>query len=365
MSGRRRLAMKQRLGGIVFTGGCALAMIALTGSASPVRHASPASATAKLELERVLTIPGIPVGPYSDSLAIDLASKRLFATPQAAKAVAVLDLADGRVLKMLNGVGNPHGIAYDGKSMRLFVADGQSGDVKVFASPNYDLIKTIPLSPGVDMAAYDPHAQRFYVNHGGEKAGEVRSVVSVIDTSRMTKLADIVTDTKYPQGAEIDGNAHRLYIAAPDKFAVIVIDVRTRKAVRTIDMPAGRHAPWAMAVDSVRGKLYVACRDFPGRGMRGSMIAIDLASGKAEATVPIGGWADAIYIDQKRNRLYVSTGVGRVEVISLPNYQLETSAETALLAKTSLFSPELDRMFVTTPNLGATDAQIMVFRPND
>jgi len=46
-------------------------------------------------------IPDVAVGPYSDHLAIDVVGKRLYATPQAAKAVAALDLKDGRVLKMI------------------------------------------------------------------------------------------------------------------------------------------------------------------------------------------------------------------------------------------------------------------------
>ena len=56
--------------------------------------------------------PAVPAGPYSDYLALDIAGNRLFATPQAAKSVAVLDLKGGQVLKMIPGFGNPHGVFY-------------------------------------------------------------------------------------------------------------------------------------------------------------------------------------------------------------------------------------------------------------
>ena len=70
------------------------------------------AADGPLVLEKSMTMPAVPPGPYSDYLSMDLVGGRLFATPQAAKAVAVLDLKDGRVLKMIPGIGNPHGIFY-------------------------------------------------------------------------------------------------------------------------------------------------------------------------------------------------------------------------------------------------------------
>lgn len=38
-------------------------------------------------------------------------------------------------------------------------------------------------------------------------------------------------------------------------------------------------------------------------------------------------------------------------------------AETAVMAKTSVYSPQLDREFVSVPHLGDTLAKILVFAP--
>jgi hypothetical protein len=35
-----------------------------------------------------------------------------------------------------------------------------------------------------------------------------------------------------------------------------------------------------------------------------------------------------------------------------------------VMAKTSLYSSELDRMYVSVPHLGDTPAQIMIFKPS-
>jgi DNA-binding beta-propeller fold protein YncE len=317
-----------------------------------------------LVLERSMTMPAVPPGPYSDYLSIDLVGKRLFATPQAAKAVAVLDLKDGNVLKMIPDIGNPHGVLYIATLKRLFVADGASGDVKVFSGEDYSLIKTIPLARGADWFIYDPHSQFIYVNNGGEDAGMDHSLISVVDTVRMEKVADIPIATPALEASAIDLRKQLLYVNLIDESAVAVVDLSKRQKVATWKLPPGGHPNLALALDAAHARLYVACRDSP---MHGSIIVLDTTDGRTIATLPIGGWADGIFIDQKRQRIYVSTGVGHIETYSIEAndvYRLLAAVDTAVMAKTSLYSSELDRVYVSVPHLGSTMAQILVFKPS-
>jgi len=324
------------------------------------RHAT--AAEAPLVLERSIKIPDIPLGPYSDYSSLDLAGGRLFATPQAAKAVAVLDLKDGRVLKMLPGIGNPHGSFYSPALKRLFVADGESGDLKVFSGDDYSLIKAIPLAAGADWLIYDPHSHFIYVNNGGEDAGMDHSLISIVDPARMEKVADILMATPGLEASVIDSGKQLLYVNLVDESAVGVVDLRKRKAIAKWRLPAGGHRNLAIALDTAHARLYVACRDSP---MQGSIIVLDSTSGQPVATLPIGGLADGISVDQKRQRIYASTGVGHVETYTIEAndvYRRQVTVDTAVLAKTSLYSSELDRVYVSVPHL-TTEAQIMVFKP--
>jgi DNA-binding beta-propeller fold protein YncE len=322
------------------------------------------AAGAPLVLQGSMTIPGVPPGPYSDYLCIDLTGGRLFATPQAAKAVAVLDLKDGRVLKMITGIGNPHGVFYSPTLRRLFVADGASGDVKVFSGEDYSLIKTIPLARGADGLVYDPRSKLIYVNNGGEDAGMSHALISAVDTVRMEKVADIAIATPGLEASAVDPGRELLYVNLVDDAAVAVVDLRKRRRVGTWKLPAGVHNNIAMALDSAHARLYVASRDSE---MHGSLIVLDTANGHPVATLPIGGWADGISIDQKRQRIYVSTGVGHVDTYSIgphDTYRRQTAVDTAVLAKTSLYSGELDRLYVSEPHLGDTMARILIFKPS-
>lgn len=319
------------------------------------------AAGAPLILERSIVIPGVPLGPYSDHMDVDPAGKRLFATPQAAKAVAVLDLRDGRVLKMLGGFGNPHSVFYDASSKRLFVTDDTSG-VKVFNSEDYSLIRTIRLEPGADGMVLDPRTQLLYVNNGGEDAGMSHSVISVIDVARLRKVADIPIASPGLEAAAVDSGRQLLYVNLVDDSAVAVVDLRGRRVIATWKLPAGAGRNLAMALDIPHRRLYVACRESP---MHGSLFVLDSADGHALARLPIGGYPDGISIDPARQRIYISTGVGHVETYTIRSgdvYLRQPRVDTAVMAKTSLYSPQLDRLFVSVPHL-TTDAQIMLFEP--
>ncbi len=340
----------------------ATALLLVGGMSITASQAS--AADAPFVLEKVMTIPGVPVGPYADALAIDLAGGRIFATPQAAKAIAVLDLHDGQVLKMIP-VGNPHGVFFSPTLKRLFVTDGAGGDLKVFNSEDYSLVKSIPLTAGADGLVYDPHSQLLYASNGGEGAKMKEALISTVDPVRMEKLADISIASVSLEGAAIDSNKQLLYVALDEgDNAIAVVDLTKRQTAATWKLPQGGHRAKAIALDTAHARLYVACRD---SSMHGTIFVLDISNGSTIASLPIAGWADGMFLDQKRQRLYVSSGDGYIETYTIgtnDTYPRLAPVETAILAKTSLYSSENDRLYVSVPHLGDDgSAQVMVYKP--
>ena len=346
-------------------GGLSLRVFAAAAVLLACLGAPPAlAADAPLVQAGSMTIPGVPPGPYSDYVSVDSTGGRLFATPQAAKAVAVIDLKDGHVIKMIRGIGNPHGVFYSPTLQRLFVCDGESGNVKVFSGKDYSLIKTIPLAVGADGLAYDPQTKFIYVNNGGDDAGMNHSLISAVDTVRMEKVADISVATPGLEASAVDSGKQLLYVNLVDEATVAVVDLRKRRVVGTWKLPAGVRNNIAMALDVAHSRLYVGSRDSE---MHGSLIVLDTTNGRAVAKLPIGGWADGISIDQKRRRVYVSTGVGHVDTYAIgarDTYRRLASVDTAVMAKTSSYSVALDRLYVSVPHLGDTMAHILIFKPS-
>jgi DNA-binding beta-propeller fold protein YncE len=323
------------------------------------------AAEAPLVLEKSIPMPKVPVGPYSDNLSLDLAGHRVFAATQAAKAMTVVDLASARVVATIP-VGNPHGNFYSADLKRLFVVDGGSGDLKVFNGDDYSLLKVIPLDKGADGLNYDPVAKLLYVSHGGDEARLDHAILTSVDPVKMEKVAEIQIASAGLEGAALDPTKHRLFVnLAEEDHAVAVVDLKTGSTVATWKLP-GRHRPKGIAFDAPRNRLYVACRD---TSMHGSVVVVDATTGKVITSLPIGSWVDAIFVDQKRRRIYVSSGLGYIESFAVEAndvYRPLKRVETAILAKTSLYSGETDRLYVDVPHLGSgsvDDAKIMVFRP--
>lgn len=317
-----------------------------------------------LVLERTVKIPDVPVGPYSDGLSVDLNGGRLFVTPQAAKAVGVLDLHSARVLKMIP-VGNPHGVYFSAELKRLFVTDGANGDLKVFSGADYSLIKSIPLTVGADGLAYDPQSRLIYVANGGEAAKMKQALISVIDPANMIKLADIPVLTEGLEGAVVDPKSQLLYVNMDEEdHAVAVVDLRKRQVVSTWKLPVGGHRAKSIELDTAHSRLYVACRD---SSMHGTLFVLDTADGHTVASLPIAGWADGMFLDQKRQRIYISSGNGYVETFTIEGkdvFHREAQVESAILAKTSLYSAEDDRLYVSVPHLGDDgSAEVMIYKP--
>lgn len=323
----------------------------------------PATVRPAFAFEKAMVIPGVPWGPYSDHLALDVRGGRLFATPQAAHEVAVLDIATSRVVARIEDVGNPHGVFYSERFNRLFVTDGAAGNVKVFDGSRLTLEATIPAA-GADSLAYDPSTKLLYAGYGGDDAGMKSAALAVIDTATARKIGDIAVDASSIDGPVIDPARHRLYVEMSARNAVAVIDLVSRRVIETWSIGQSR-SNMATALDLQHGLLYVGCRD---GDMRGSIAVLDLSSGRVVSRLPIGGWVDSMDYDARRHRIYLSSGTGYLEAYQvLPgrDFRKLGSAETAVMAKTSLYSPQLDREFVSVPHLGDTPAKILEFRPVD
>jgi hypothetical protein len=81
---------------------------------------------------------------------------------------------------------------------------------------------------------------------------------------------------------------------------------------------------------------------------------------------PVCADADDVFFDAKRGRIYISCGAGEIAIFQQDGkgYRPLTSVKTSSGARTSLFIPELDRLFLAERAglLGST-AAIKVYRP--
>ena len=81
--------------------------------------------------------------------------------------------------------------------------------------------------------------------------------------------------------------------------------------------------------------------------------------------MPIGGDTDDVFFDAKRKRVYVICGAGRVDVFKQEapdRYTQEASVKTAPRARTGLFVPDVDKLYVAAPLESSSPARVLVYQ---
>jgi hypothetical protein len=119
------------------------------------------------------------------------------------------------------------------------------------------------------------------------------------------------------------------------------------------------HSNFPMAMDGEARRLFVVFRS-PAR-----LVVMSAADGGVVGSLDGCGDADDVFVDTKRHRVYVTCGAGVVDVFEYRggSYQRVGQIPTVSGARTSLFVPELDRLFVAVRSSGNEPAAIWVFRP--
>ena len=116
-----------------------------------------------------------------------------------------------------------------------------------------------------------------------------------------------------------------------------------------------------MALDAAGRRLLVVYRQ------PGLLAVFDTGSGAVATRLSTCGDADDVFVDAKRQRAYVSCGEGALDVLQKRDdeYRELGRISTVSGARTSLWVPELDRLFLAVRARGNERAAIWVYRPAD
>lgn len=114
-----------------------------------------------------------------------------------------------------------------------------------------------------------------------------------------------------------------------------------------------------MAVDAAEHRVLSVFRSPP------TLLALASPDGHVAARLATCGDADDVFVDSGRRLIYVSCGEGAVDVIEprQEGYARVALVPTVPGARTALFVPELDRLFVAVRASSGEAAAIWVFRP--
>ena len=288
-----------------------------------------------------------------DHFAIDLQGKRLFLTAEDHKTVEVFDLEGNRV-HSITGFGQPHAALFLHEVNQLIVTDGDDfGMVELVDGTNYKILSTIQLPGGVDGAVYNPVDHCYYVESGGDDANVKTHVLNIIDTKTFKHVGDITLPGNHSEAMAVDHEGKKLYVNLTGVNQVGVVDLKSRKVLNTWPVPETQTTN-SLVLDEPNQRLFIAGRKPP------KLVILNAVDGKELASFPISGLNDDMWFDAANKRIY-ATGTETTTVfeqVDADHYKHVADVPTGFRAKTSIFVPELKRLYVAVSGKGKPNAQL-------
>ena len=310
-----------------------------------------AGAADKPPLVLKATIPLANTGGRIDHMAVDLQRKRPFVAELGNGTVDVVDLAAGNVTARIGGLKEPQGIGYSEKADLVIVASAGDGSVRFFRGADMAPAGVLQLGDDADNVRIDPRTGNVVVGYGS-------GGLAIIDPLTRAKVADLPVPG-HPEGFQLDTAGGRAFVNVPDARLVAVVDLGGTKPPAAWRVP-GPLGNFPLAYDADRQEVAIVARSPP------ELLVLDGATGQVAARQSTCGDADDVFFDTKRQRIYVSCGSGEVATWRRDGgaYRPLAPTRTDSGARTSLFVPELDRLFVARrAGLFGSRAAILVLRP--
>jgi len=216
------------------------------------------------------------------------------------------------------------------------------GTLRIFQGETFRLIQALKIEPDPNRLLYDPATDLIYFGYGGQNAGfDAYGRVGILQAKRGAPSDQFVADMIAP--------THR-----PGHLA---------------DLAAHGDGAGDMALDRAHHRLFVGTRIAP------EMTVYDSLSGKEIVSLPGPETMDGVYYDSDLKRIYMSGGrwygtpeasPGWVYVYQqkdADHYEIISRIRTRPGSGTSLFVPQLKRLYVASQAIGDQEASILAFEP--
>jgi DNA-binding beta-propeller fold protein YncE len=318
------------------------AALAAAAAIGVVARAQPAP------LEAIATIPLPNVSGRIDHLAYDAARKRLFVAALGNNTVEVIDIAKLAHARSLSGFHEPQGIAALADYNAMAVANGDTGTLQLIDAQTLATKWTVNIGGDADNVRYDAAAKRIYVAAVGG--------LFAVDPENGRVVGRVAIDG-HPESFQLETTGTRVYANLPGLLSSqIVGGDRTTMAVDARS-PSSCGGNYPMALDEQTSRIFVGCR------RPAQLAVIDTKSGKAMASAEIVGDTDDLFYDAPKQRLYVIGGDGFVDVLQRQGDRLQRVGHitTRAGARTGLWVPALNQLYVAVPARGGEGAELRVF----
>ena len=293
-----------------------------------------------------ITLPGVE--GRIDHLAFDAASGKLWIAALGNHTVEVVDTAARKHLQSLTGFREPQGIASVGADVA--VANGQGTGLQFLAVANGKSLRAAMLGDDTDNVRYDATARIVYAGYGDGALAAIDP-----DDGKVLGQAKLAG---HPESFQLEPSGSRIFVNVPSASQIAVVDRKAMKVIATWPVKAAA-ANYPMALDADGHRLFVGCRR-PAK-----LLVFDTQSGQPTSSTDIVGDTDDIFYDAGSQRVFVIGGEGYLDVLDVRPGATPTRSErvpTAAGARTGLFVPAQNTIYVAVPHRGTQRAEVRAYQ---
>ncbi len=311
---------------------------------------------APLKLAQSTPLPQLKEGDF-DHFTADVEGNRLFSTAEENSKVLVFDLKTGKLIHTIIGLKAPHSMLYRADLKKLFVVDGDLGEVKIFETVAYKPVGSIKVREGADSSTYDPSTKYLYVADTGKDAHQPDSYISILDTTEAKPVAEIKIASDDIEAMALEKSGSRLFIDIRGKNEVQVYDRNSHALLASWSTAQEAKKPSTIALDEADHRLFVGTRD-PGK-----LIVLDSDSGKIVTTLSGPAMADDMAYAPALKRIYLSGSefIDVFEQRDADHYEPIGHVPSSFRAKTAILVPQLNRYYVAAPRHEKKSAALLIY----
>jgi YVTN family beta-propeller protein len=274
-----------------------------------------------------------------DYLLADSPAHRLYITH--GPRVEVVDTATGKPIGAITGLHGTHGIALLPDGKLGYISDGAANQVAVFDRSTLAITATIPTGTNPDGILYEPATQTVWAFNGRSHDA------TVIDAATQKVVATVPLPGK-PEFPVADGQG-AIFVNIEDKNQIVRLDARAHSITAT--WAAGCESPSGLAFDVAGHRLFSVCDG-------NKMGVVDSLSGKLLASPAIGDGPDAAGFSAAHNLAFASSCDGILAIVdaAAPNYPTIQKLQTQSSARTMIYDPATDRIYLVAAQFGPRPA---------
>ncbi len=225
---------------------------------------------------------------------------------KSADAIAEFDVAQNKVVRMLQAGSDPENFAISADDKTIYVSNEDADGVSFIDIASGKITATIKTGEEPEGVSVTPDGKLIY------STNEEDGTVSVIDPAQ-SKLLKQIKVGRRPRNVVFMPDGKHAYVNAENDGAIVYLDTQKNVLIRPIPLgKPGEIKPMGMALANDASKLYVST----GRGKK--VFVIDTATNRPETSFEVGQRPWGLALSKDGKTLYTANGPSNdVSVVDL------------------------------------------------